>query len=106
MHTLAQMEGFYSDNGACVQERMGRALVVNAPSFFNVLWRIVQPLIPAQTKKRLVVLKSMEVHTAVYSCLDHVLCCDVVLVTNALPLLVISVLRQVLCMLVLHFMAE
>ena len=41
---------------------MGKALVVNAPSFFNILWRIIQPLIPASTKKRLVVLRSKEVH--------------------------------------------
>ncbi len=59
---MAQMRG-YPDKEAFLQERMGRALIVNAPSFFNVLWRIVQPLIPAQTKKRLVVLKSKEVHT-------------------------------------------
>ena len=35
--------------------------MVNAPSFFNVLWRIVQPLIPAATKERLFVLRNMKV---------------------------------------------
>ncbi|EIE24004.1 hypothetical protein COCSUDRAFT_62530 [Coccomyxa subellipsoidea C-169] len=52
-------------------ERMGKALVVNAPSFFNVLWRIVHPLIPASTKKRLVVLRSKEdVHKALLEYMD------------------------------------
>ena len=47
---------------------MGKALVVNAPSFFNILWRIVHPLIPASTKKRLVVLRSKEVRLSQLPC--------------------------------------
>ena len=35
--------------------------MVNAPPFFNMLWRIVQPLIPAATKERLFVLRNMKV---------------------------------------------
>ena len=42
-------------------ERLHKALVVNAPPFFNLLWRIVQPLIPASTKERLFVLRNMKV---------------------------------------------
>ena len=44
-----------------VQERLHKALVVNAPPFFNLLWRVVQPLIPAATKERLFVLRNMQV---------------------------------------------
>ena len=44
-----------------MQERLHKALVVNAPPFFNMLWRIVQPLIPAATKERLFVLRNMKV---------------------------------------------
>ena len=47
------------------QERLHKALVVNAPPFFNLLWRIVQPLIPASTKERLFVLRNMQVRLRV-----------------------------------------
>lgn len=66
--SMAQLglKGFRRSKLLCVrlfahQEHLGKALVINAPGFFNLLWRIVQPLIPAATKKRLFVIRSIEV---------------------------------------------
>ncbi|CAL5227775.1 g10795 [Coccomyxa viridis] len=41
-------------------ERLDKAFVINVPGFFHILWRIVHPLIPAATKKRLFVMRSVE----------------------------------------------
>ena len=51
-----------------VQERLHKAQVVNAPPFFNLLWRVVQPLIPAATKERLFVLRNMQVRQCCWWC--------------------------------------
>lgn len=47
-------------------ERLYRSFIINMPGFFSILWRLVEPMMAASTRKKIRLLRSKQVRQPLY----------------------------------------
>ena len=54
--------------GAHWPERLYRAFIINMPGFFSVLWKLVEPMMAASTRRKIRLLRGKEVSPNTHGC--------------------------------------